>query len=117
MEMRTAFAPAISQAMRRAALPALCILLIGYFLGHAIAGPSGVLAWRDYRTEKHALQAQVAQRQETHAALDRQLQLLDPRKVDRDLADEMVRRNLNVVQPDEVIVPLDAEPATPASGR
>ena len=28
-------------------------------------------------------------------------------KVDTDLADELVRKNLNVVKPDEVIVPLE----------
>ncbi len=111
MEMRSAHGPALALAVRRAALPALCILAAAYFVSHAIGAPTGVLAWREYRDEKLALQAEVARRAETRAALDRQLKLLDPRKVDRDLADEMVRRNLNVVQPDEVIVPLDPEPA------
>jgi cell division protein FtsB len=38
--------------------------------------------------------------------LQRRLVLLDPRHVDPDLADELVRRNLDLVKPDEVIVPL-----------
>jgi len=33
--------------------------------------------------------------------------LLDPRSADPDLADEMVRGQLGLVRPDEVIVPLD----------
>ncbi len=107
MDSRTAFVG----ATRRAALPALCIMAAVYFIGHAIAGPTGVLSWREYRAEKQQLELQVAQRRETRAALDRQLQLLDPAHVDRDLADEMVRRDLNVVQPDEVIVPLGPDPA------
>jgi cell division protein FtsB len=33
--------------------------------------------------------------------------LLDPKKADPDMADELVRRDLGLVRPDEVIIPLD----------
>ena len=33
--------------------------------------------------------------------------LLDPNKADPDMADELVRKDLGLVRPDEVIVPLD----------
>jgi cell division protein FtsB len=33
--------------------------------------------------------------------------LLDPRKADPDMAEELVRKDLGLVRPDEVIVPLD----------
>ena len=95
--------------MRRAALPAVCILLIGYFVSHAIGGPTGVFAWKEYRAEHSALQKQAAASAEAKAAIERQVKLLDPRKVDPDLADELVRKNLNVVKPDEVIVSLDTK--------
>jgi cell division protein FtsB len=93
--------------LRRAALPAVCILLIGYFVSHAIGGPTGVIAWKGYKAERVQLQQQAVQSAEAKAAIDRQVKLLDPRKVDPDLADELVRKNLNVVKPDEVIVTLD----------
>ena len=93
--------------LRQAALPAVCLLLIGYFVSHAITGPTGVLAWKDYKAERAALEQQAAASADAKAAIDRQVKLLDPRKVDPDLADELVRRNLNVVRPDEVIVSLD----------
>jgi cell division protein FtsB len=32
--------------------------------------------------------------------------LLDPRKADPDLADEMIRSELGLVRPDEVIIPI-----------
>ncbi|GGE04419.1 septum formation initiator [Polymorphobacter glacialis] len=95
--------------LRRAALPAICILLIGYFVSHAITGPTGVIAWKDYKAQRAALAKQAEQSADAKAALDRQVQLLDPRKVDPDLADELVRKNLNVVKPDEVIIPLDTK--------
>jgi cell division protein FtsB len=93
--------------LRRAALPAVCILLIGYFVSHAISGPTGVIAWKDYKAQHTELEKEAARSAEAKAALDRQVRLLDPRKVDPDLADELVRKNLNVVKPDEVIVTLD----------
>ncbi len=105
MESRTAFFSYLS----RAALPAVCILLIGYFVSHAITGPTGALAWKDYRTERRALQAQAIVVAEQKAAIARQIKLLDPAGVDPDLADELVRQNLNVIKPDEVIVTLDAK--------
>jgi cell division protein FtsB len=95
--------------LRRAALPAICILLIGYFVSHAISGPTGVIAWKGYKAQRADLQKQAAASTEARAAIERQVKLLDPAKVDPDLADELVRKNLNVVKPDEVIVPLPPE--------
>ena len=92
---------------RRAALPALCILLIGYFVSHAIIGPTGALAWQDYHRQRAALVEQTAVVGEQKAAIARQIKLLDPAGVDPDLADELVRQNLNVIKPDEVIVTLE----------
>jgi cell division protein FtsB len=93
--------------LRRAALPAVCILLIGYFVSHAISGPTGALAWREYKAQRHALEAQSLALNEQKAAIARQIKLLDPNGVDPDLAEELVRQDLNVVKPDEVIVTLE----------
>ena len=98
---------ALKNYVRRAALPAVCILLIVYFVSHAITGPTGVFAWKDYRGQRAELLKQATASAEARAALDRQVKLLDPRRVDPDLADELVRKNLNVVKPDEVIVRLE----------
>ena len=38
----------IFQLIRRAAMPALALIVVGTFAGHAIAGPNGVLAWGGY---------------------------------------------------------------------
>lgn len=99
----------LSRYLRAAALPAVCILLIGYFVSHAISGPTGVIAWKDYKAERAQLQQQAVASAEAKAALGRKVKLLDPRKVDPDLADELVRKNLNVVKADEIVVPLDSK--------
>ncbi len=100
----------LKQMLARAALPAVCLTLGSYFTIHAINGPTGYVAWREYQAQRAKLAVDVKASQEAQAALQRRLVLLDPRHVDPDLADELVRRNLDLVKPDEVVVPL--EPAT-----
>ena len=100
--------------MKRAALPAVGLLVIANFLGYAIVGENGVLSWGDYRRLKEERAVQLAQLEEERARLTHRTQLLDPRRADPDLADELVRRELGLVRPDEVIIELDdsAGPAT-----
>jgi cell division protein FtsB len=102
MRERVALLPLV----RRAAVPALALALVGYFGFHSIGGNTGILAWQDYKAERAALEKQAAATAQQKAALQKQVALLDPRKVDPDLADELVRKNLGVVRPDEVIVDL-----------
>lgn len=96
----------LQQMMTRAALPAVCVAVASYFSFHAVSGPTGYVAWREYKVQHSKLQQAVQTSEEQQAALQHRLVLLDPRHVDPDLADELVRRNLDLVKPDEVIVPL-----------
>ena len=107
----------LRQMLARAALPAVCLTVGGYFAFHATNGPTGYLAWREYKAQRSKLELAVRDAHEQQAALQQRLVLLDPRHVDPDLADELVRRNLDLVKPDEVIVPLPPEAATDTSAR
>jgi len=100
--------------LKRAALPALCLLVILYFGFHALVGPSGYLALDDIRRSKAELEGQQAILAARKAALGRDIALLDPRGADPDFADELVRRHLGVIRPDELILPLDL-PAAPST--
>jgi cell division protein FtsB len=93
--------------IRRAAVPALALLIVGTFAGHAIAGPNGILAWGGYHRALKERQAELAQLEQEKAQLRHRSALLDPRKADPDIADELVRKDLGLVRPDEVVVPLD----------
>jgi cell division protein FtsB len=93
--------------IRRSAVPALALIVVGTFAGHAIAGPNGLLAWGGYHRALQARQAELAQIERQRAQLQHHSALLDPRKADPDMADELVRKDLGLVRPDEVIVPLD----------
>lgn len=79
---------------------------MAFFGGYAVLGANGLLAYGDYKR-------QVAKREHQFAALDQKRELLrnrvallDPRHANPDMVDELVRRELNVAHPDEVIVPL-----------
>lgn len=93
--------------MRRAALPALAIIVVGNFAGYAIAGPNGLLAWGGYHRDLQQRKVELSQLEQQRAALKHRSHLLDPRKADPDMADELVRRDLGLVRPDEVVVPLN----------
>ena len=91
---------------RRAALPAACIVVMVYFGFHAVTGNTGLFAWQGYKIERAVADERAAEVRVEREVLVRQVALLDPRHVDPDYADELVRRNLGVVRPDEVIIPL-----------
>ena len=88
-------------------MPALAVIVVGTFAGHAIAGPNGILAWGSYHHALVERQAELAQIEKEQAQLKHRSQLLDPNKADPDMADELVRKKLGLVRPDEVIIPLD----------
>jgi cell division protein FtsB len=105
--------------IKRAALPALGVLVIVNFLGYAVVGDNGVLSWGDYRRTKAERQVELAQLEQERSRLAHRAQLLDPRRVDPDLADELIRAQLGLVRPDEVIIEVDEAPAAvaPAAAR
>ena len=93
--------------IRRAALPALALVVVGTFAGHAIAGPNGLLAWGGYHRDLQERRIELARLETERAQLRHRSALLNPKKADPDLADEMVRKDLGLVRPDEVIRPLE----------
>ncbi|HEY5722752.1 MAG TPA: septum formation initiator family protein [Allosphingosinicella sp.] len=94
------------ELIKRAALPALALLIIANFVGYAIVGANGILSWGDYRRMKTEKMVELAQLDAERARLAHRADLLDPKRADPDLADEMVRRQLGLVRPDEVIIPI-----------
>jgi cell division protein FtsB len=95
------------ETIKRAALPALAILIIANFLGYAIMGANGILSWGDYRRQKAERLVQLAELNAERARLAHRSDLLDPRGADPDLVDETVRKELGLVRPDEVVIPLE----------
>lgn len=98
--------------IRRSLWRAGGILIIAYFLGAAILGENGVLALGDYRTAKVERSDQLATLEAERARLAHRSQLLDPRRADPDLAEEMIRQRFGYVRPDEVVIDMEQRPET-----
>ena len=97
----------IQTLLRRAGLPAAALIAMGFFGYNAVLGPTGVIAAKEFRAELAQKNVEFAALQKKRAELKNRVDLLDPRRgADPDLVDEMARKQLNVVRPDEVIIPL-----------
>ena len=92
--------------LRGALVPATCIALIAYFAFHAVAGNTGLMRWGGYKLDRATLEAQAATLAERKTNLESKIALLNPHRVDPDLADELVRKDLGVVRADEVVIQL-----------
>ncbi len=97
----------ISATLRRAGPPALALCVMAFFGGYAVLGPNGVLAYGDYTRQLARKQAEFAALDKRRAVLRNHVALVDPRHADPDMVDDLVRKQLNVMHPDEVSIPLD----------
>jgi cell division protein FtsB len=75
--------------------------------GLVIAGPSGLLAWGENNRLLAQRQQEIVQLTAERDQIRNRVARLDPRHVDPDLAGELLRRNLNVVHQDEIVIMLD----------
>ena len=69
-------------------------------------GATGLFAWNDYSRALATRQIELAELKQQQASLENRQRLLNPRHVDPDLAEELVREQENLVHPDDIIVPL-----------
>ncbi|KTT70018.1 FtsB family cell division protein [Sphingomonas endophytica] len=96
----------LTQTLRRAAFPALSVAVMVFFGAYAVLGPNGLIALGDYKRQLVARERQFAALDQRREMLKNRVSLLDPRHANPDMVDELVRKELNVAHPDEVIVPL-----------
>lgn len=92
--------------IKAAAAPALAILIMAHFAGFALFGANGLFVWGDYQRAAKRKAQQLEQLEAQRAHLAHRVSLLDPRKVDPDYSDELIRRETGQIRPDEVIIPI-----------
>jgi cell division protein FtsB len=86
--------------------PGLALLALLAIATYALLGPTGIIAWTDYRAALNQRSEELAILEKERDALRNRQRLLQRDNVDPDLAGELMRRDLNVVAPDEVVVPM-----------
>lgn len=93
--------------LRGALWPAAAFTIIAFFGFYALFGANGLLAWGDYAQRQEARTKELARVSKQRDELANRVVLLDPRRANPDMVDEMVRKELGLAHPDEVIIPLN----------
>lgn len=96
--------PKLAREQVTQAIALCCLLIMG---GLALAGPAGLLAWSENSRLLQQRQNEVKSLAAHRDELRNRVALLNPNHVDADIAGELVRRNLNVVHPDEMVMLLN----------
>ena len=96
-----------SVLLRRTWLPALALVVMAFFGGYAVLGPNGVLAYGEYKRQLAIKTVEYQKLAQQRAEIRNRVRLLDPRHANPDMVDELTREKLNVVHPDEIIIPLN----------
>lgn len=82
-------------------LALVCLLVLG---GFALVGPSGAIAWSENERLLNMREAQIAALVDERDRLRNRVRLLDPSNVDPDLTGQLLRSELNVAHPDEMVM-------------
>ena len=81
-----------------------CLLLMG---GWVLFGPSGLISWSENNRLLTERQKELQQLSAERDVLKNRVALLNPNHVDADMAGQLLRTDLNVVHPDEMVLLLD----------
>ena len=87
----------------------LGLALTGYFAYHLVEGDRGLRAWvrrtEELRQAKEALATAAGDR----SALEHRVSHMRPDHIDPDLLDSQVRKTLDLVSPDEIVITTSPE--------
>ena len=86
------------------AIPAICTLLIAYFVFHAWSGRYGIVSMRNLEEERTRLEFELVRVQEKRAALEARALLLRDGTIEKDMLDEQARQMLGLAGPDEIVI-------------
>lgn len=88
--------------------PAFGVCAVCYFAYHTVSGDRGLVAWRQLQQRVAEANAEYATVKAERERLERQVNLLSPSGVDRDMLDESARQILHYGRPDEAVITLEA---------
>ena len=85
-------------------LALVCLLAMGAWV---LFGPSGLMAWSENSRMLGERQKELQQLSVQRDELKNRVALLDPNHVDPDMAGQLLRAQLNVVHPDDMVMLLN----------
>src|SRR3954463_625638 len=99
----------IRKRVRALTGPVLGILLTGYFGYHLVGGERGLRAWVRVSQELRQAKGELAAVSAKHAELEHRVAHMRANHVDPDLLDAQVRQTLDVLRPDEIVIPVQTD--------
>lgn len=96
----------LSTLFTSALVPGMALICLLAITGYAFLGPTGFLAWGEYRARLEKQREVLNELAEERSALRNRVALIEGQSDDGDLKGEMIRRELGVAAPDEIVVPL-----------
>jgi cell division protein FtsB len=93
---------------KRLWMPLLSAGFLGYFGYHAFSGSFGIWAMDRLEADSARLSVELDALKRQHAALESRVALLRPDSTDADIVDTEARSALNMLRPDEIVIPLGA---------
>ncbi len=85
-------------------VPAMCLLLLGYFGYHAVEDDYGYHALQKLKAREIDLSDQLARLQDERRVLDRRVALMRPESLDPDMIEERARGTLNVARVGDIVI-------------
>lgn len=85
-------------------LPLALVATLGYFGYHLVNGDLGMRAKLEIEAQRAALAVDLARLEKQRAVLLARVETMRPESVDRDLADERARTQLNLAHADEIVL-------------
>ena len=85
-------------------MPVIATAFFAYFGFHAVNGTYGLNSKMHLENRAMELRAELADLSGQRKALERRVELMGDKTLDRDLLDERARLLLNVARPDEIII-------------
>ena len=102
--------------LRRAIVPVVGLMVLGYFAYHVVQGDRGIRAWNRLNQEIGAAKAERNAALKKGRSWTRRVSSLRRGTIDEDMLDERARVMLNYARKDEIVI-LYRKPLTAASGE
>jgi cell division protein FtsB len=91
-------------------MPLIAASFLAYFGYHTFSGSFGIWAMDRLNADAARLSTELKGLKAEHDQLDAQVATLRPNSLDADVVDMQARVALNVMRPDEVVIPLEKHP-------
>jgi cell division protein FtsB len=99
----------IKKRARALTWPVLGLLLTGYFAYHLVEGDRGLRAWVRLSQELRQSNQELAAVSAKRAELQHRVAHMRASHVDPDLLDSQIRKTLDVLRPDEIVIPVPSD--------